>query len=173
MTFVKEISFILILFALLFMSASWASAADEAWSVCPNKSEIARCETINCPQGDTNSDGKCTTEDESAELTDARNDALCANPTSGCGQVNYFEKGSTTSCTTRTKESNFSCNLYSVTKASFATPTPTPTTSPMPTQKPKTTEKILPKTGPSQSIYLVLVATSVVSFFTFLRFRNA
>lgn len=171
MTFVKEISFILILFVLLFMSASWASAADEAWSVCPNKAEIARCETINCPQGDTNSDGKCTLADANAELTDARNDALCANPTSGCGQVNYFEKGQAQACSTRTKESNFNCSLYSVSELKPTTkPSPTPTATPV--AKPQT-KKILPETGPSGMINLSLAVLGLAGFATFLRFRHA
>lgn len=104
-----------------------SAQSNSSWSQCSDGRAIARCQTYDCPQGDTNNDGKCTLEDTKARLTDARNDSLCANPTSGCGQINYFPSGSSTSCISHIEEGTLNCDLYAVASPSF---TPKPTASP-------------------------------------------
>jgi len=176
MVFAKEIAFIISLFALLFVSSSFAYGADDAWSTCPSGETIARCKTINCREGDTNKDGACTLDDQYAELTSNRTDALCANPPSGCGEVLYFEANSTSACIKRVKEAGTNCSLYSTSTPRFntLTPTATPTSkftlgatvTPKPTAKPT-----LPTTGPSPYIYPILAMLGLAGLAVFFRFR--
>lgn len=180
MVFAKEIAFIISLFALLFISSSYAYGASDSWSACPSGANVARCQTINCREGDTNKDGSCTLEDKYAELTSSRSDALCANPPSGCGEVLYFEANATTACIKRVKEAGTNCSLYSTSTPRFGTPTPTPTPTPSPNSKftlgatstPKPTAKpILPTTGPSPYTYPILAALGLTGLAIFFRFR--
>ena len=178
MIFAKEIAFIISLFALLFMTSSFAYGAEDAWSTCPSGKTIARCQTINCREGDTNKDGACTLADKYAELTDSRNDALCSNPPSGCGEVLYYEANATTACIKRVKEAGTNCSLYSTSTPRFGTPTPTSTptsnskftlgatSTPKPTTKP-----ILPATGPSPYVYPILATLGLAGLAVFFRFR--
>lgn len=140
-----------------------------SWAQCPSGEEIVRCQTFDCPQGDTNKDGVCDLKDEKARLTDARNDALCANPTSGCGQVNYFSSGANNACSVRVKENGNSCDLYKAVDPNFTTPVPTrspssspkPTTTPRPTSSPASKGGQLPDTGAGEYAALALVCMLV------------
>lgn len=80
-----------------------ALAVEADWSTCPDGKAVVRCATYNCPKGDTNKDGACNISDEDAKLTDLRNDALCANPPSGCGQVYYYDAEGK-ACASRVKD---------------------------------------------------------------------
>lgn len=148
-----------------------------SWSQCTDGRTIVRCETYDCPKGDTNSDGRCSLADTDAKLTDARNDPFCANPISGCGQVHYFPAGSSAACLERVEEAGLNCDLYAVANPSFTprpTPTPTPTATPRasatPTASPRATpanarggggdSDELPKTGP-EHVWLGLAALLV------------
>lgn len=150
----------ILVIALLVASAPVAKA--QSWSQCTDGRSISRCETYDCPKGDTNKDGKCTLEDTDARLTDSRNDSYCANPISGCGQVLYYPSGASEACVVRPQESKSrECDLYALAEPSF---TPQPTSSPRattPTPSPKQTatptpsataksggDSELPKTGP-------------------------
>lgn len=121
----------------------------QSWSQCTDGRNISRCETYDCPKGDTNKDGKCTLEDTVARLTDSRNDSYCANPISGCGQVQYFPSGASQACVVRPEESNQqNCDLYAVAEPSF---TPQPTASPKPTSSATTspTSSARPTSSPT------------------------
>lgn len=147
--------------ALIALNATNAHA-QSTWSQCQDGRTIVRCETYDCPQGDTNGDGKCTLTDTGARLTDARNDSFCANPISGCGQVHYFPTGTTEACVVRAEvATQLNCDLYAVANPTF---TPQPTASPRATTTPRPTasasatpttkggvgggDSELPKTGP-------------------------
>ncbi len=138
-----------------------------SWAQCPSGNEIVRCQTFDCPLGDTNKDGICDLKDEKARLTDARNDALCANPTSGCGQVNYFPSGSDNACSVRVKENNNNCNLYKAADPKFALPTPSPSPSLQPVASPKPSPSAppeareLPDTGPGKLAVLAFMGMFV------------
>ena len=168
---------------LLLVGAQSVSAQGSSWSQCQDGSAIARCETYDCPQGDTNKDGRCTLADSGGRLTDARNDSFCANPISGCGQVHYYPGGATNACLTRVEEnSQETCDLYAVATPNF-TPQPTATASPRTTSTPQPTatvsgtttkggieggDKELPKTGPEHifvgAFVLLLGAAGVYLF---------
>ncbi len=130
------------------------------WSQCADGASIVRCETYNCPKGDTNQDGVCDLKDSAATVSDSRNDSFCANPPSGCGQVLYFAQSQGLSCAVRVKQNENSCNLYKAGNPTFASPTPVPTVIPtstpvsrlnasaVPTATTKPTSgTTLPKTG--------------------------
>ncbi len=174
----------LLLFFLLFSAESVVKAQNSPWYHCPDGEAIVRCETYNCPNGDTNKDGACTKEDQGASLTDARSDALCANPPSNCGEVHYYPKNATLACSIRVKEGDNNCNLYSAGNPQFATPTPaptkspspspTPTISPTPTGTPKpgfTVEtkggQTLPETGPDEFLALTMAALGFLGLFLY------
>src|SRR3990167_1946104 len=149
------VGFVLLVLAL--PGAVRAQGVNTSWSQCTDGRVIVRCETYDCPKGDTNNDGKCTLTDTDARLTDARNDSFCANPISGCGQVHYFPGGSGSSCLVRVEESGLSCDLYAVANPTFTpTPTATPRATATPTASPSATpvglggggDSELPKTGP-------------------------
>lgn len=143
-------------------SGALAQGVATTWSQCNDGRAITRCETYNCPQGDTNKDGRCTLSDTNAKLTDARNDSFCANPISGCGQVHYYPSGAAGACLERVEEAGNNCDLYAVANPTFtpvATSTPTPTGTARPTASPtasasatpivqKGGDSELPKTGP-------------------------
>jgi hypothetical protein len=142
--------------AIFLAQVSQASAqVSSSWSQCTDGRGIVRCETFDCPRGDTNGDGRCTLTDNEARLTDSRNDSFCANPISGCGQVRYYPSGASVACLERVEEAGLNCDLYAVANPNF---TPTPTTTPKPTASaratatPKASDKggdsELPKTGP-------------------------
>lgn len=146
-----------------------AQSSSGTWSQCVDGRAIVRCETYNCPQGDTDNDGKCTLSDTNARLTDARNDSFCANPISGCGQVRYYPSGSSASCLERAEEAGLDCDLYAVANPNFtpgATATARPTATPRATATASATPRAtaasaggnteLPKTGPED--YLPLLA---------------
>lgn len=148
---------------------------EATWSVCPDGSgSIVRCATYNCPKGDTNGDGACTIADEQAKLTDLRNDPLCSNPPSGCGQVYYYNK-SGSACANRIKDTQ-SCKISSASAPVFATePTSTPTPTPTP-QKQSSNEATnstttLPKTGPSIFTFVFLSAAAFVGIYFYKKFR--
>lgn len=124
------------LFALT-VSTLRAQSTPTSWSQCNDSRTIARCETYDCPQGDTNNDGKCTLTDTNARLTDARNDSFCANPIAGCGQVHYYPGGATDACLVRVQETELNCDLYAVKTPNF---TPRPTASEAPTTSPSSTQ---------------------------------
>lgn len=142
------------------------------WAQCPNGEDIVRCQTFDCPQGDTNKDGLCDLKDEKARLTDARNDSFCANPTSGCGQVNYFSTDSKNACSVRVKENDNNCDLYKAGDPNFATPIPTPSATPKPTVKPSVTPTPtsspetkggqLPDTGPGENTVFTIIGIGVL-----------
>ncbi len=96
--------------------------AQAAWEMCSDGTLIVRCESINCPRGDTSGDGTCTLSDEDSSFTDFRNDALCANPVSGCGVVRYYNQSN--NCNTRVKQDAPNCTLYATANPNF-TPPPT------------------------------------------------
>lgn len=104
--------------------------AQSVWDQCTDGRSITRCETYDCPNGDTNSDGNCNFDDQGARLTDVRNDSFCSNPISGCGEVRYFASGDNDSCSVRVEQNDNNCDLYNVAEPTF-TPRPTPT--PVPT----------------------------------------
>ena len=117
-----------VVFLYLGLNVGQASAQSNApWTQCTDGRVIVRCETYDCPNGDTNSDGTCNLSDTGARLTDARNDSFCANPLSGCGEVRYFPSGASASCSVRVEENDNNCNLYAVANPTF---TPQPTVSP-------------------------------------------
>lgn len=118
--------------ALLFVSSN-SVRAQSSWQECPDGKQIVRCETYDCPQGDTNNDGSCTLEDQGAKYADAKNNSFCANPISGCGEVRYFATDTTQACAIRVKENTNNCSLYNAGKPNFSTPTPNPTVTPRPT----------------------------------------
>lgn len=189
MTFFQRSLFALILTLLTLTPGSHLCASVRAetpsWSQCPDKSPIARCETYNCPQGDTNQDGACTTADTGASLSDARNDSLCANPVSGCGEVRYFSKNSTLACAVRVKETGSNCNLFSAGNPSFTTPTPIPTATPratfqpVPTATPLTkggqiatsSAQTLPETGPGIFGTFLLIGLGFFGLYLYGRYR--
>ncbi len=163
---------------------AYAQSVDTSWSSCTDGRAIVRCETYDCPRGDTNGDGKCSLTDTDAKLTDARNDSFCANPISGCGQVHYYPGSSTSSCLERVEESGLNCDLYAVASPSFS-PRPTklaaPTASPSP--KVSTTpvpalggggDSELPKTGP-KDVWIVfgILALGGIGIFLYERYRVA
>ncbi len=163
------------IFASLFVGVNMLSAQTQTtWAQCPAGDDIVRCQTFDCPQGDTSGDGVCDLKDEKARLTDARNDSLCANPTSGCGQVNYFSAGQNNACSVRVKENDNNCDLYKAADPNFATreptatPTPSPSASPSPTSTPTPTSSPttkggeLPDTGPGDYAALALVGMGLV-----------
>lgn len=172
------------IFISLFLTSASPAAAETAWSQCPGGSSIVRCQTYDCPKGDTNSDGLCSLSDTDAKITDSRNDAFCANPLSGCGQVQYYAKDATAACTVRVKEAGSKCDLYKAGNPSF-TPKPTatakatatpkgsakPSVSPTPTRSPKPANR-LPETGPSLSMLLGLVAAGFGGIYLFDRFKT-
>ncbi len=158
----------------LLLSVNTLSAQSQtAWSQCPDGKDIVRCQTFDCPQGDTNKDGLCDLKDEKARLTDARNDSFCANPTSGCGQVNYFSSDSNSACSVRVKENDNNCDLYKAGDPNFATPTPTkPSATPTPTSSPSPVPKggELPDTGPGYAA-LALIGVGALGL-TIKKFSN-
>lgn|GEM_PF-1256749 len=175
---------------LLFSAENVVKAQSSQWSQCPDGESIVRCETYNCPNGDTNKDGACTEEDQGASLTDARSDALCANPPSNCGEVHYYPKNTTRACSIRVKEGGNNCNLYSAGNPQFATPTPAPTKSPSPSPTPTISPKPtvsptptgtpkpgftvetkggqnLPETGPEEFLALTMAALGFLGLFLY------
>ena len=162
------VGFVLLVLAL--PGAVRAQGVNTSWSQCTDGRVIVRCETYDCPKGDTNNDGRCSLTDTDAKLTDARNDSFCANPISGCGQVHYFPGGSSSACLVRVEESGLNCDLYAVADPSFtprptATPTATPTPTPSPVAGRGGGDSELPKTGPEHLglglLVLLLGATGV------------
>jgi hypothetical protein len=155
-----------------------SAQTSSSWSQCTDGRAIVRCETYDCPKGDTNSDGRCTLTDTEARLTDARNDSFCANPISGCGQVHYYPSGATNACLERVEEAGLNCDLYAVANPTFtprpgASPTPTPQATATPTASPTNGlggggDSELPKTGPEHvwvsAIVLLLGAVGVYLF---------
>lgn len=160
----KKLTKVLAITVALIAYGSSNVSAQSTWSQCQDGRSIVRCETYDCPQGDTNKDGKCTLTDTGARLTDARNDSFCANPISGCGQVHYFPTGSSEACVVRAEETNqMTCDLYAIANPTFtpqptvtprasATPTATGSARPMATATTKGGigggDSELPKTGP-------------------------
>lgn len=135
----------LLVFLIAFFSPGFVASlrAQSEWDICPNGATIVRCETYNCPQGDTNGDGSCTLSDNGASLTSARNDSLCANPISGCGEVRYYGAGGQSACGVRVKQDLTNCNLYNPGDPDSSpiprvgeSPSPLPTTTTTPTPSP-------------------------------------
>ena len=62
-------------------------------ALCPNPPNlpIVWCATFNCPKGDTTGDGECNVDDDGASYTTGG--TSCPNPSSGCGQVDYYSGG--------------------------------------------------------------------------------
>lgn len=50
------------------------------------------CATFNCPNGDTNGDGQCTTADEGANNPGMSSGTGCGAPSSGCGQTDLYTR---------------------------------------------------------------------------------
>jgi hypothetical protein len=163
-------------------------AQTPSWSQCPGGEAIVRCETYDCPKGDTNKDGACTQADEGGRLTDARNDSLCPNPISGCGEVHYFKTNTTIACAVRVKENGTNCNLYSAGNPSFSSPSPSPTLSPTPKPSPTATPKAsptptatassttkggLPETGPSALQVVILALLGFFGIYLYEHFKIA
>jgi len=167
------VSLVLATLALAGVSVAYAQQTQSDWAVCPDGSgQIVRCATYNCPNGDTNGDGICSVADDNAKLTDLRNDALCANPPSGCGQVYYYNSDGK-SCATRVKDTE-SCPIAAETTFN-PTVTPTPSVTTTPTKKPTTTPQAtgsatLPKTGFNPLYLLGLLAIGGVGAFIFSKY---
>lgn len=167
---------IVVLLSLIFVRE--VSAADSYWNQCGNGTPIVRCETYDCPQGDTNKDGRCNLNDDRAKLQESKNDAFCANPLSGCGEVLYYTQDSVNSCAIRVKENQNNCDLYKAgnpnitpSPTASATATPRPSSTPLnrfgdatasPTAKPATT---LPKTGPALWISIGIALLGVYGLY--------
>lgn len=113
----------------LFVGSAHAQSTSY-WSQCVDGASIVRCETYNCPNGDTNKDGICDLKDTSATMSDTRNDSFCANPPSGCGQVLYYAPNQNLSCAVRIKQNENSCNLYKAGNPTFSSSTAAPTIAP-------------------------------------------
>ncbi|RJR29030.1 PKD domain-containing protein [Candidatus Microgenomates bacterium] len=124
---------------MLLVPKIYAQNSSSDFSKCQDGRSIVRCETYDCPNGDTNNDGKCSLSDNGARLTDARNDSFCANPISGCGQVQYYATSQAESCSTRVEENNNNCNLYSASTPTF---TPKPSATPDPGNKSAVCERL-------------------------------
>src|SRR3989344_4379649 len=77
---------------------SVSAQGTSSWTQCADGRVIVRCESYDCPSGDTNRDGKCKTADNGARLTDARNDSVGANPRSGCGEMRYVAANESNTC---------------------------------------------------------------------------
>jgi len=144
----KNLLKLLLSLSFFFLAQTSAFAQSSSWSKCTDDRLIARCETYDCPRGDTNNDGRCSLTDTDARLTDARNDSFCANPISGCGQVQYYPGGANDACLVRVEELPQNCDLYAVANPSF-TPSPTPaaTSTPRATSTPTATPSITPVRG--------------------------
>lgn len=108
----KPLLSLMIIITSLFTTQLTAHAQDNFGFVCKDNRQIVRCQTYDCPLGDTNKDGRCTLEDDSARLTDARNNPLCANPPSGCGEVLYFAVNDNSACGIRVKQERQNCELF-------------------------------------------------------------
>jgi hypothetical protein len=165
--------------------------AQQNWSVCPDSSAIVRCETYDCPNGDTNGDGLCRLNDQGARLSDSRNDPFCANPLSGCGEVHYFGQGDIAACTVRVKEAGNKCDLYKAgnpiftpvpsssprpTSSPSASPTVSPTASPKTSATPKATTKggnTLPETGAPAVAIIGLLSTGFIGTYLFEKFKRS
>ncbi len=150
------------------------------WSQCTDGASIVRCETYNCPSGDTNKDGLCDLKDDKAQITESRNDSFCANPPSGCGEVLYYADKQSASCAVRVKENNNNCNLYKAGNPNFSTPrptvspTPTPVSrldtsskSPVPTSTTKPTNTTLPKTGPELWVSIFIAGLGMYGLYLY------
>lgn len=151
------------------------------WSQCADGASIVRCETYNCPNGDTNQDGLCDLKDTNATMSDNRNDSFCANPPSGCGQVLYYAPNQNFSCAVRVKENGNSCNLYKAGNPTFSTATPTaspaatPTiapasrlsVSPVPSATVKPATTTLPKTGPELWVSIFIAALGMYGLYLY------
>lgn len=171
----KIIFLISILFGLTFVPSVFAQGTTY-WSSCSDGATIVRCETYNCPNGDTNGDGRCTAQDRLAEMTESRNDSFCANPQSGCGEVLYYASNQKNSCAIRVKENTNNCDLYKASTPNFgSTATPVATVSPTvapvsrlstvsPSATPISTPKNLPKTGPALWISMFIAGIGVYGF---------
>jgi len=146
------VAFLFFAFIIWFLVPGLVRAqSSSSWSQCADGKTIVRCETYDCPKGDTNGDGRCTSADTNAKVTDARNDAFCANPISGCGQVLYYPAGSSSACLERVEEAGNNCDLYAVVTPTFtplATSTPIPTPTPKPTQMPTASPSASPSATP-------------------------
>jgi hypothetical protein len=151
------------------------------WSQCTDGASIVRCETYNCPNGDSNKDGVCDLKDSNATLSDTRNDSFCANPPSGCGQVLYYAQNQNLSCAVRVKQNENSCNLYKAGNPNFTSPTPAPTLAPTATPvsrlssspvatasaKPTTTKTTLPKTGAELWVSIFLAGLGMYGLYLY------
>ncbi len=164
------------LFLTFFLAGpSLVSAADAYWNQCGGGNSIVRCETYDCPQGDTNRDGRCTLSDTDAKFQESKNDAFCANPLSGCGEVLYFEANKSNQCALRVKENQNNCSLYKASNPSFVsqstsspapqqTSTPTPKVT-FPTASPSANIKTLPKTGIELWVSIAVAVIGVYGLF--------
>lgn len=170
------------LLAVVFAFAATPASAQTTsyWSQCPDNSTIVRCETYNCPNGDTNKDGSCDTKDTGAQLTESRNDSFCANPPSGCGQVLYYATNQTSSCAVRVKENANSCNLYKANTPLFGAAIAAPSASPVATNAPQSRLNVspkpvatakpnqtLPKTGPELWISIFVAALGMYGLYLY------
>ena len=192
----KQFSLILLSLLIYIVGTVNTTYAQSAWQECPDGEQIVRCETYDCPQGDTNSDGACTLEDQGARYADAKNNSFCTNPISGCGEVRYFAADTTSACAIRVKENSNDCNLYNAGKPNFTTPTPLPTraprqlalggsTTPSPSMSPTVTPtpspvvnkfeqdsaEILPETGPSFIQTILLVSTGFLGLYIYEKYK--
>jgi hypothetical protein len=155
------------------------SSSTSYWSQCADNTSIVRCDTYNCPKGDTNGDGLCDLKDSTASISESRNDSFCANPPSGCGQVLYYSTGTNNSCAVRVKENGNNCNLYKAGNPQFVNSTPSVSPSPTPasrlntspiasaTPTPSGAPKTLPKTGPELWVSIFVAALGMFGLFLY------
>jgi hypothetical protein len=63
-------------------------------SYCPNAQQdpIGGCVTIDCPNGDTNGDGRCTESDIGGHTQGTWQPGECPQPDSSCGDVNIYRE---------------------------------------------------------------------------------
>lgn len=174
----KKMFVLLFVFVVGSLSVGVANAQTTTyWSQCVDGASIVRCETYNCPNGDTNQDGICDLKDTRATLSDTRNDSFCANPPSGCGQVLYYAQNQGLSCAVRVKQNENSCNLYKAGNPTFATASPAPTVIPTatpvsrlnssPVASAKPTNTTLPKTGAELWVSIFVAALGMYGLYLY------
>jgi hypothetical protein len=186
---VSSVFAIFVVVTLLLLEGNTVFASDAYWNQCGGGNSIVRCETYDCPQGDTNGDGRCTLSDTDAKFQESKNDAFCANPLSGCGEVLYFSANESSQCALRVKENQNNCSLYKASNPSFASsssPTPTPQSSSVPSPMPSATPKVtlptatpsgrlktLPKTGIELWVSIVVAGIGIYGLYLGDKIKNS
>src|SRR5690606_23360017 len=100
-------------------------------SVCPNQQQdpIRWCVTLDCPNGDTNGDNRCTVDDGGGYTQEYNSGPFCNYPRSGQGDINIYSGG----------QSQIDWNTYCGTTYKYLTSGSVPTSTPVPTLTPTPT----------------------------------